>query len=71
MTKAKILGNFFSAIFVALLAYIGCYKLFLELQCVLPGHDELISYAGLLLATLFIFPQVVIPAINSIRHLGY
>ena len=71
MTKAKLLGNFFSAIVVALLAYIGCYKLILELQSGFPGYDPLISYTCLLLATLFIFPQVVIPAINSIRHLGY
>jgi hypothetical protein len=71
MTKAKILAGFFSAIFVALLAYIGCYKLILELQSVIAGYDQLISYTCLLIATLFIFPQVVIPAMNSIRHLGH
>ncbi|MES2321448.1 MAG: hypothetical protein V4633_04225 [Pseudomonadota bacterium] len=71
MTKAKLLGNYFSAIAVALLAYIGCFKLILELQSVFPGYDPFIMYTCLILASLLIFPQVVIPAINSIRHLGY
>ena len=71
MSKAKILINFFSATVVALLAYIGCGKLIFELQSVFLGYDDLISYTCLLLATLFIFPQVMIPALNSVRHLGY
>ena len=70
MTKAKLLTNFFSAFVVALLAYVGCFKLISELQAVLPGYDQAISYVCLFLASLFIFPQLVFPAVNSVRHLG-
>lgn len=71
MSKAKILINFFSATVVALLAYHGSYKLILDLQSAFPGYDDFIKYTCFLLATLVIFPQVMIPALNSIRHLGY
>jgi hypothetical protein len=71
MNKSRLLVNFFSAIFVAILAYSGCEFFTLELQSAFPGYDQIISYSCYIIASLFIFPQILIPAMNSIRHLGY